>query len=187
LRVRLRGVELEPRGIDCVDLRGAVPAQGFRMGADPLSNQGHADLAPELLREPDRFRERFQARFLEFSVPYFREDENIHQRTLASSLRRRTSSGTASTPFPTILPGGRSGGISSFTISIDDSTAGAATLSTGFVFAAMMPFIDGNRLSWIPLTPFCTEMTQGSETSIVSSPPSICRRHFAFAPSTSKD
>src|SRR5690606_39664647 len=54
----------------------------------------------------------------ERAVLLLRDCKHVHQSTFASSRSRRTSSGTASAPSPTIRPGGRSGGGASWRTSI---------------------------------------------------------------------
>src|SRR5687767_1639872 len=102
------------------------------------------------------------------------EHQNVgHQRTFASVWSRRTSSGTASAPLPMIRPGGRSEGSSMLFTVTRTGPSCAGFVSSGFFFAAMIPFRDGYRGRAIPSS---IVTTAGSGNSTISPAPSISRR-----------
>src|SRR5215213_2214588 len=102
-----------------------------------------------------------------------KREEARHQSTLASVWRRRSSSGTASAPSPMIRPGGRSGGSSIRCTVRLIFPSWAGLVSSGFFFAAIMPFNEASRGRAMPSS---IVRTAGSGNCTVSEAPSRSRR-----------
>src|SRR2546425_13353901 len=83
----------------------------------------------------------------ERAIALLQHREHAAHRTFASSRSNRTSSGTAAAPSPTIFPSLRSGGGIRARISRPPCPTVVGFVSSGFFFAAMMPFKAGDRKS----------------------------------------
>jgi len=119
--------------------RGLVGQSG-RAGTDEHGVEGPA----KPVRDATAFAHDFRGGLLELSARGFEDGEHgsRHQITFASWRSRRTNSGTASTPSPTILPAVRSaGGSRPSNLSVPRGS-GAGNSSIGFFFAIMMPLMD---------------------------------------------
>src|ERR1041384_911461 len=141
-------------------------ARGARGGGAPPPRP------PSRIREPPRTRHHLVRHLPQHTVALLEYREHGAHRTFASSRNRRSSSGTAAAPSPTIFPSLRAGGSVRASTSTDPAANTVGFTARGFFFAAMIPFKAGSRGSFNPLS---AVSTAGSGNSTTSTPPSTSR------------
>ena len=105
--------------------------------------EGSARTIAERIGQPPGARHYLVRHLAQRAVSLLEHREDVAHRTLASSRSRRTSSGTAAAPSPTIFPSLRSAGGVRARISSAPGTNAVGFTSSGFFFAAMIPLSAG--------------------------------------------
>src|SRR5256884_2326668 len=142
-RVALRGIQGERRVRQRDHFVRAVPAHLLR-ALHGTRRQDQRVYAPaQRVGQPARARHDLVGHFAQRAVALLAHREDVTHRTLASSRNRRTSSGTAAGPSPTIFPSLRSGGGVRAKISSPPLPSDTVLTSKGFFFAAMIPLSAG--------------------------------------------
>src|SRR5438270_3867 len=144
-RVSLRRIHPEPRVRQGDHLIRTEPAQLVRAphGTGRKNESVHVGAPAQRIRQASGAGHHLVGDLADGTIPLLEHREDGAHRTFASSRSRRTSSGTAAEPSPTILPACRSGGRVSERISSAPGPGAVGLISSGFFFAAMIPLSAG--------------------------------------------
>src|SRR5439155_5560135 len=137
----------------CVAAKGRIGGGDHRVGPESAERLGalHRTGADderlhrpaEGVGQPPRAGHHLVGDLAQHAVALLQHREHAAHKTLASSRSSRISSGTAAAPSPTIRPSFLSGGGSIASTSMPPGPKVAGFTSSGFFFAAMMPFNAG--------------------------------------------